>query len=415
MKSGTRARLSYLRNGLLEFAPVVREITGRDPVRVGVTIAKVYDIMGPFQRAMTKRPLLALPCALALGCGGLVPTDRLSHGGAVAGDITFEWTFAHQTCSQASVSKVQITLLASDGTPQALPPYFGYQGYAPGEFPCDSGGVEGVTLTNFAPDTYSYTLNGLDANRTLLYTAAGTVTVNGSQTVTVNLTAVPTATLTVKWTFGGLSCAQANVTSVQITLNDEPPVTAPCTGDIGDGVVLKHLALNTTYQIRLRSIDNLPPTNGLSHYALSTSAIASTTNPPPLSVDLQWAAASLRVQWTFGATFGSDCTLAGVGGVLLRLQDTATGQYATANGQLGECVPCSSNELDFSYLWAADSWVTGTTGSYFESLYTIDAQGFAEASCPQAATPIYVASGTLLTIPASRQSQTVTVDLSPYP
>jgi hypothetical protein len=329
---------------------------------------------------------------------------------ADSGNVTFEWNFAGSTCVQTpAVNSVNITMTASDGTPQVLPPLAG-SNLGPGQYPCVTNGTDGVVLTNFVPDTYSYTINAVDVNGFLLYTGAGTVTVNGPQVVQVSLTAVPTSTLTLNWTFAGQNCAQANVTGVKITLNDQAPIMVPCTSatpGVGDGVALNDLALNTTYQMRLDSIDNVGPTDGLTHFALISSAIVTTTSGQKSTVDLLWAATGLVLSWEFN---GSDCVTAGVNSLLLTLQEVANGTFVNLNAEAGACLACSPSSVTFPYLWAGDTLVSGSTGSYFTADYTLNATGYFDAACT-AASP-FTATNVDISVQANQQPQnSFTADL----
>src|SRR5207245_5733550 len=140
-------------------------------------------------RALTELPMkrLVLATLLALASGGCASYGPMKIEGAKPGDLTFLWSFWGQGCSQVPVDRVVVTLAASDGTPQPLGYVFGLQGFGPNEFPCNQGGIDGLTIPNRLPDVYTYSLSALDAKRNLLFTADGTVNVDGSQIVSVTL------------------------------------------------------------------------------------------------------------------------------------------------------------------------------------------------------------------------------------
>jgi hypothetical protein len=96
--------------------------------------------------------------------------------------IAFAWTFAGETCGEASeVKKVVVSLKSSAGTFPHLP--------NDGFYPCVNGGQDGMKLTNFSPDTYAWELDAIDSAGSLLYSAAGSVDARLDATVTADLPA----------------------------------------------------------------------------------------------------------------------------------------------------------------------------------------------------------------------------------
>src|SRR5687768_3558018 len=69
--------------------------------------------------------------------------------GARSGDVTFYWTFWGDSCADAGVESVKITIA---GEPLEDNGYY----------PCLNAGAPGITLHDFRPGTYSYTIEGLD-------------------------------------------------------------------------------------------------------------------------------------------------------------------------------------------------------------------------------------------------------------
>lgn len=175
------------------------------------------------------------------------------------GDITFYWSFAGRTCSQArEVVRVHITL--SGVEPRDLPD----EGY----FKCSPTGVEGITLTNFAPGSYSYRLDALDSANRVVYTANGSFLVNGSVKVDVNLASVSnTGRMQVYWTFlkDGVekACASAGIANsggvgkVLVYINNEPVQELDCTLTDSSGKPVQAWAWElepNTYQVVLKGV-----------------------------------------------------------------------------------------------------------------------------------------------------------------
>lgn len=139
---------------------------------------------------MKLRPLPLLLALAVMGSGCIVqhaatsPSEALSSrdgGSGPAGDanITFAWTFDGLSCALASVATVVVTM------PGELIENAG-------RFPCASGSQEGITLEDFFPGTYPYTLEAYDTAGNLRYQASGTVQVDGApqfESVTLNATA----------------------------------------------------------------------------------------------------------------------------------------------------------------------------------------------------------------------------------
>jgi hypothetical protein len=138
------------------------------------------------------------------------------------GDITFYWTFGGHTCNQTpEVALLHITMDGADG-PQILNP--DPQGVANPYFKCSPASVDGVSLLSFAPGPYTFTIDALDSSNNVLYTTTGTLHVNGSVNVNVDLSPVSTAgQMQVYWRFHGASNAVIPCASTGIA--DATPVT----------------------------------------------------------------------------------------------------------------------------------------------------------------------------------------------
>ncbi len=274
----------------------------------------------------------------------LVTVDLASQG--ASGDVTFLWNFGgHAAWEVPSVSKVYITIpgqtLSNGGV------------YAP-----TNANVDGITLTNFVPGSYSFTIQGLTDNNVVLYEAAGTFGVNGPVTVNVGLQpkAGGPAYARVTWHFPQVgsvtspNCGQANgITTVTISIDGAAPQTVNCT----DGFNTSGVSITTTpgnHTIDLWGYDN----NSFGYFAKRAS-LPTLYAGAEVAVDytFDWAVGSLPMKWSFttgGITY--TCAQLGISQVRIDLIDSQNQYvYSQANGIM---VPCSTNGVQgttFPYLY----------------------------------------------------------------
>ncbi|WP_257448783.1 hypothetical protein [Archangium lipolyticum] len=134
------------------------------------------------------------------------------------GDITFLWTFAGSGSTSGrcvdvpDVKSVRVSIA-------------GQTGELVGTHPCNTAGVDGITLRDFAPGTYFYLLEALGSSGQVLYKAGGSVTLKDIARVNVTLQPTPppgSGDITFLWTFSDTAsgrCADVpDVKSVRITI-----------------------------------------------------------------------------------------------------------------------------------------------------------------------------------------------------
>jgi hypothetical protein len=144
---------------------------------------------------------------------------------AQPGNVTFLWRFDGLRCDEArDVYGVNITIP-------------GEQLHNNGRYACSTNNVDGITLHDFVPGTYSYRIQAVDYRNVILFESTGTFVINGNSTVMADLAPVGnninTSYAFLNWTFpGNQSCAQVGVATVDITLDGNPNTSiqnVPCT------------------------------------------------------------------------------------------------------------------------------------------------------------------------------------------
>ena len=283
----------------------------------------------PTGNAHGRRPRrwLFLSLVLALSVGGSACVIRPSASG---GDVTFYWDFgpARLGCSQVpGVAEVVVDIagerLENDGV-----------------YGCANGGVAGITLFDFAPGTYDYTLWARDQSGAVLYQASGTFRVDGSISVPVTLIPSPSATGSVylTWSFpGGRRCsADPAITTVQVSFDQGTPIAIPCSdGQTTDGALVSNL-YGGAHQIDLLAMG----ASGFTYYAASSTLDVYPGGAAAYDYQLDWAAGGLAVRWRLwdGQT-ELTCAQAHVTTVYVNLVDPS-GHFVYDPNQSGVAVDC---------------------------------------------------------------------------
>ena len=280
--------------------------------------------------------------ALAMGSSSCV---FRSGGSGSYGDVTMLWSFGTQQLGCSLVPEVtQVTI--------QIP---GEQLQSGGTYDCRNAGTAGITLLDFAPGTYSFTIQGRNSAGSILYESSGTFRVDGPVTVTTTLmpssTARGDAYLT--WTFpGGRWCSSdPAVTQVAVSIDQGTPFDIPCAeGQSANGALVTSLSAGT-HRIDLSAHE---PT-GFVYYSLSSSLTVIPGTGTSQQYDLDWAVGGLPIRWSFtDGHFQLTCAQAGVTDVYVNLIDP-TNHYIYDGA--GQKVSCSSGGFQgtyyFSYLYPA--------------------------------------------------------------
>jgi hypothetical protein len=255
--------------------------------------------------------LAALFLLPALGCN------------PVHSDVQLKWTFAGATCQDVGISKIRVTV---DG-----------EQLVPDTFDCLSGGkvTTGVDLGRFLTGLYDITLEGLDSDGRSVLWVTKTVHV-GNAPVNVFTLDLGIGSVVLDWTFDGLSCAQADVSYVRVSLDgqeltdDRGDPFIPCTQDGFDGVVIGPVDAGP------HSIDLVAYQGNAVNWTLSGLPVdVALGYPAYLSAELVSAAgnaAAASISWTFA---GLSCA-----------QAQATSVQVLVDGVDAGTVPCSTGGVD---------------------------------------------------------------------
>src|SRR6266581_8841147 len=150
---------------------------------------------------------LATAAALSSGCGD----PRRA-------DVQVFWTFAGSNCQQAGVHVVQVDianeLLTLVNPDPGLP---SNQLFCIS--PRDGSMRIGQDLGPFLLGTYDLTVTGFDGSGAILYQSSQQFTVREDVALHVDLQPAQGGSISLNWTFGGLTCAQAGVTSVRMSVD----------------------------------------------------------------------------------------------------------------------------------------------------------------------------------------------------
>ena len=263
--------------------------------------------------------LHALPAALA---AALLVLPALGCN-VVHSDVQLKWTFAGATCRDVGISKIRVTIAGEQ--------------LAPDTFACVSGGqvTTGVDLGRFLTGLYDVTLEGLDSSGRSVLWATETLHVANTP-VNVFTLDLGIGSAAVDWSFDGLTCAQAGVDYLRVSLDgheladDRGDPFIPCAQDGYEGVVLGPVDAGP------HSIDLVAYRGNSVNWTLASVPVEVVLGYPAyLSTELVSAAggsAAASITWTFA---GLSCA-----------QAQATSVQVLVDGQDAGTVACSTSGAD---------------------------------------------------------------------
>jgi hypothetical protein len=274
---------------------------------------------------MNGKIAVALSSLLLIG-GCIVGVN--GNSGPNPGNITFGWTFGGQPCSAVpSIANVKVTILG-----EVL--------QNNGVYACNTGGFDGILLSNFVGGTYSWTVDGMDSNSTVLYTASGTVNVDGDVNVNVDLTPVGGATTFafLTWTFPPLAsksnpaCLDVGAVNVDVSIDNGAATAVQCSnGQTTQGWQTPFLDAGT-HTISLSAVD----ATGTPLYQANGTFQTFATQASAQGFGFQWAVGGLSVSWTWKSSSES-CTAAGVSNLSVQLYDSSNAPHFTGAGASVSC------------------------------------------------------------------------------
>jgi hypothetical protein len=261
--------------------------------------------------------LLATCASLALGCGG--PVRRA---------LTVSWTFGGGlTCAQAGIASIRVQI------PGQL--------LSPDTFACSAGAGQvttGADLGSFLRGDYSITVSGLDSAGGVLAQLTRGFQIAGDTKLSLD---VPLTSITLRWTFAGMTCAAAGNPIVQVILDGQPLTDAngvinlPCSqraidNSVQDGIAVSPLDPGT-HTFGFTAFVNGQAAYSLQGYTATAVAGQDTAFAPDLSA-VQATSATASLRWTFA---GLSCAEGQVTTVRINVDGASAGE-----------VPCSSGGTD---------------------------------------------------------------------
>ena len=185
------------------------------------------------------------------------------------GSIALDWTFAGQSCAQAGVTSVRISLDGQFVTDQS--------GIL--DLPCSSRGIDGTSISPLTPGTHSLYLVGILAGQPSYWLKDLHVSVTQSSTTSVQAN-LPSSQRTsaladVSWDalasgggfalgkLGAMTCDEAQVDVVALTLDPNPDGSGgtllaqlPCNSNGVEGVVISTIPAPGTHTFALSGFRN---------------------------------------------------------------------------------------------------------------------------------------------------------------
>jgi hypothetical protein len=315
---------------------------------------------------MNARLLATFLCLTAASTGCIIIDNDNDNGPNPRGDVTFLWTFGNtgtgRCADNPEVKKVRISI--------------------PGEtllnggvYACNTAGVDGITLRDFAPKSYSYTIEALNYTDTVLFKSSGTFTVNGDVRQNVNLTPANTQSsyAYVSWSFPANTnsstpnCTQAGVTHVDVRIDNGTWERLECVkGEsvTGKSISSPYLAPGS-HTIELVGV-YVSGTAATPYYYASGTLTTQAGSPVSASYSL-WAVGGMALRWELiDGSVGKTCTQAGLTQVAIHLYDEQRGEYVY--GTTGDVQRCDGAPIIYRFLRPGNYKVfiegTGSAGTY---------------------------------------------------
>ena len=325
-------------------------------------------------------PLFVLLSTALSGC--IFRADGSNSGAPQArGDITFLWSFDGKSCSQASdVQTVHLTVNGPHGAEKLD---------ADGQYNCNPAGVDGIRLLDFSPGTYTFTVDAWDATKKTIYTATGTVRVDGDAKVNVTLYSVNEQGLVqVYWSFGPTrqACKDAGipgpegVSKVSVRVDSRSPQTFPCT-DTSGNVPVEGIAVKLDPGTHVLQVEGIIVRGGADQtwYSASPSVIvaAGQTTTLPVALDVVAAQGTFVPTFEDGSAFSCGTT---VGALFIELFDRNNDCLTDAKGVCGFFDDCAKFEAGFAFDYLPVKQTFDTVKRQWTATWTARIEGWDRAA-----------------------------------
>jgi hypothetical protein len=232
--------------------------------------------------------------------------------------VEVDWTFGGKSCADAGVATIQIDV---DG-----------EILNPNQFTCAEADV-GADLGTFLPGPYTVTVSGFDSSDNLVYQTTQAVQVGGRTRNVFNIdAAATTGDAALAWTFAGMSCSAAGVTSVRVSVDGNVITDTqghpdlPCQSGGHEGTTIGPLSPGGhTFAVAASGAGDDYASGDFS-VQIATGAVT------PVPVDLavaQPTTASAEVRWTF-TPGGKTCADVGVDHIYVYFDPPASGSWGNA-------------------------------------------------------------------------------------
>jgi len=274
---------------------------------------------------------LAAVVVLGSGCGD-----------PARGNLDVNWTFAGKSCLAAGVHTIQVDIA--------------HELLNPNQFSCDLGGgtiAGGANLGTYLAGRYTLTISGLDANGVVLYQTQQDITVQrGDNVLQIDVPSVPGGSVSLNWTFGGLTCAQAGVTSVRISVDgvlitdQAGSVDVACSSGGVEGTSISPLSPGS-HRIDLVGVRGAQPSYSRQNVQVTVADRADTkavvdlppAQPTFATADVSWDALASGGGFAPGAQGAMTCAEAQVDVVRIFVDPNSNGSGGTFAGE----VACDSS------------------------------------------------------------------------
>lgn len=244
------------------------------------------------------------------------------------GDVTFLWTLQDLRCDEArDVKGINIRIpgetLANGG-----------------KYDCSTAGVDGITLHDFAPGSYTFEMQAVGYDNTVLYTGSGSFIVDGDVRVMMDL--MPTGSSPsygrVSWLFpNNATCYQAGASNMLLVIDGDLRKEVACVeGNGGRATATPDLAPGE-HTIEIFAYDG----TGQTVFHRRSTFITRAYDPVSLEFTLS-PVGTLVLNWSFSKDGGRttiSCADARVSELRMNFQDSSGNWIYGTSGISGPCAP----------------------------------------------------------------------------